>query len=253
MKPFFPLWFFLVLVSVVVLPDHSNPIADPAIAAIVHSFSTQQESEFGRLRREMVEKQIRLRGVNDQQVLEAMQSVPRHQFVPASSIDEAYEDHPVPIGYGQTISQPYIVAYMTELVRVSGQSKALEIGTGSGYQAAVLAEIADSVFTIEIIEPLGETADGRLKNLGYENIWAKIADGYYGWEEHAPYDVIVVTAAAEHVPPPLVEQLSDGGRMAIPVGHPFLVQTLILVEKQNGKITSRSILPVRFVPFQRRK
>jgi len=253
MKPFIPLWIFIFILAVVVVQDHSSPVYDPAAAAVVHSFSSQQASEFDHLRNRMVERQIRLRGVKDEHVLNAMRKVPRHQFVPRSSIDEAYEDHPVPIGYGQTISQPYIVAYMTELVEVSDRSKVLEVGTGSAYQAAILAEIVDSVFTIEIIEPLGEAAKMRLQSLGFENVSVKIADGYHGWKEHAPYDAIVVTAAAEHIPPPLIEQLKDGGRMVIPVGHPFLVQTLMLVEKQNGKITSRSLLPVRFVPLQRRQ
>ncbi|MEE9186537.1 MAG: protein-L-isoaspartate(D-aspartate) O-methyltransferase [Bacteroidota bacterium] len=251
MRPLVSYWLLVLIVAVIVVPDHNSPVTDPTAASIIRSFSPQQESEFKRLRHRMVERQIRLRGIKDQSVLEAMRTVPRHQFVPPSSISEAYEDRPLPIGYGQTISQPYIVAYMTELLQVSDQSNALEIGTGSGYQAAVLAEIVDSVFTIEIIELLGEAADGRLKNLAYQNVQVKVADGYYGWEEHAPYDAIVVTAAAEHIPPPLIDQLKDGGKMVIPVGHPFLVQTLMLVEKHDGKITSRSLLPVRFVPFRR--
>lgn len=251
MKPLIPLWFFIFIISVVLVPYHTSPLVDPSSVIVPRSFSGQQESQFERLRHQMVERQIRLRGVNDKPVLDAMRKVPRHQFVPASSIDEAYEDHPVPIGYGQTISQPYIVAYMTELVNASGKRTVLEIGTGSGYQAAILAEVVDSVFTVEIIEPLGETAQQRLKNLGYKNIQVKVADGYHGWKEHAPYDAIVVTAAAEHIPPPLIEQLKDGGKMVIPVGHAFLVQTLMLVEKQGGKITTRSVLPVRFVPLQR--
>lgn len=199
----------------------------------------------------MVEEQIADRGIKDGRVLQAMRKVPRHEFVPRERISDAYGDHPLPIGYGQTISQPYIVALMTELVRPQQHDKMLEVGAGSGYQAAVLAEIIDSVFTVEIVQPLASSADTRLKRLGYKNIWVKHADGYYGWPEHAPFDAIVVTAAAEHIPPPLIQQLKEGGRMIIPVGHPFFVQNLVLVEKKGGKITTRNIAPVRFVPLTR--
>jgi len=204
-------------------------------------------------RERMVNLQIKARGVKNEFVLKAMSKVPRHLFVPKSHIDEAYDDGPVPIGYGQTISQPFIVAYMTEVIDPEKCKKVLEIGTGSGYQAAILAEIVDSVFTIEIITELYKEAKERLEKLGYKNIKVKNADGYYGWKEHAPFDAIVVTAAAEFVPPPLIEQLKDGGKMVIPVGSPFYTQNLVLIEKKEGKIYSKNLIPVRFVPFIRGK
>lgn len=207
--------------------------------------------DFARLREAMVRTQLEQRGVKDKSTLQAMRKVERHLFVPERQIANAYNDSPLPIGYGQTISQPYIVAYMTEVVQPKRHHRVLEIGTGSGYQAAVLAEIVEEVYTIEIIKELGTSAADRLSRLGYENIRVKVADGYYGWEEHAPFDAIVVTAAAEHIPPPLVDQLKEGGKMIIPVGSPFFVQTLMLVEKKGGKITTRSLMPVRFVPFRR--
>jgi protein-L-isoaspartate(D-aspartate) O-methyltransferase len=166
-------------------------------------------------------------------------------------VNDAYDDRPLPIGYGQTISQPYIVAYMTELVKPQADHRVLEIGTGSGYQAAVLAGIVDTVYTIEIITELEIVAAERLKKLGHKNVKVKNADGYYGWEEYSPFDAIVVTAAAEYIPPPLIAQLKDGGTMVIPVGSPFFVQTLMLVEKQGEEITTESLIPVRFVPFKR--
>lgn len=213
----------------------------------------QQEREYDRLRGEMVRNQIARRGISDEAVLEAMRAVPRHLFVPDYLRDSAHEDTPLPIGHGQTISQPFIVAYMTETVEPRPDFTVLEIGTGSGYQAAVLAKIVKEVYTIEIIPELGNAAAARLKTLEYNNIKVKVADGYYGWKEHAPYDAIVVTAAAEHIPPPLIEQLTDGGRMIIPVGSPFMVQMLTLVRKENGKTTAESLMPVRFVPFTRSK
>lgn len=204
-----------------------------------------------RPRQEMVRTQIAARGVRDPAVLEAMRKAPRHRFVPEEQVRHAYEDRPLAIGHGQTISQPYIVALMTELVQPQPNHKVLEIGAGSGFQAAVLAEIVDQVFTIEIIEALFHWSRQRLQLTGYENVTVKHADGYYGWEEHAPFDSIVVTAAAPHIPPPLIAQLKDGGRMVIPVGSRFRTQQLVLVEKQGDRITSRNILPVRFVPFTR--
>lgn len=204
--------------------------------------------DFDRQRREMVESQIRGRGVTDPLTLRAMAAVPRHLYVPENQRQIAYSDRPLPIGYGQTISQPYIVAYMTEAIKPKKHFRVLEIGTGSGYQAAVLAEIVQHVYTIEIVEPLGLTAKALLER-EYDNVSVKIADGYHGWEEHGPFDAIVVTAAAEHIPPPLIEQLKDGGRMIIPVGSPFRVQQLMLVEKRDGRVTSRALMPVRFVPF----
>ena len=186
----------------------------------------------------------------DARVMTAMATVPRHEFVPSGVRSAAYLNRPLPIGYGQTISQPYIVALMTDLLELPAGSRVLEVGTGSGYQAAVLAELVKEVFTIEIVEPLGERARKTLARLGYKNVQVNIGDGYYGWKEHAPYDGIVVTAAANHVPPPLVRQLKAGGRMFIPVGGQFAVQHLVLVAKDlDGTVTTRQILPVRFVPL----
>jgi protein-L-isoaspartate(D-aspartate) O-methyltransferase len=186
----------------------------------------------------------------DPRVMAVMGQVPRHEFVPEPQKPHAYENRPLPIGHGQTISQPYIVALMTDLMRVRPGDTVLEIGTGSGYQAAVLAGLARAVYTIEIIEPLGRQACERLKRLAYRQVACKVGDGYYGWDEHAPYDAIVVTAAASHVPPPLIRQLKPGGRMVIPVGAQFLTQYLLLVEKSaDGTVSTRQILPVRFVPL----
>lgn len=186
----------------------------------------------------------------DTHVMQAMATVPRHEFVPSGYRNSAYENRPLPIGHGQTISQPYVVALMTDLLAIKPGDKALEVGTGSGYQAAVLAQLADQVYSIEIIKPLAERATKVLKKLGYNNVETRTGDGYYGWEEQAPFDVIVVTAAAGHVPPPLIKQLKPGGRMVIPVGSRFMVQHLVLVEKnKKGKISTRQILPVMFVPL----
>ena len=186
----------------------------------------------------------------DPRVLTAIATVPRHEFVPMKLRSLAYVNRPLPIGHGQTISQPYIVAIMTELLRVESHSRVLEIGTGSGYQAAILAELVNEVYSIEIIKPLAEQAATRLARLGYHKVKTRQGDGYYGWEQHAPFDAIVVTAAASHIPPPLIEQLKVGGRMIIPVGSPFMAQELLLVKKEEGeKITTRQILPVRFVPL----
>ena len=210
-----------------------------------------QDDKYTGTREKMVEDQIESRGISNQPTLDAMKKVPRHKFVPPNLLDRAYDDGPLPIGYGQTISQPYIVAYMTAVIDPKPGQKILEIGTGSGYQAAVLAEIIDSVFTIEIVTELYKSSEKKLKELGYKNVLCKNADGYYGWKKYAPFDAIIVTAAAEYIPPPLIEQLKDGGKMIIPVGSPFLNQTLILVEKNGEEITTTSLLPVRFVPFTR--
>lgn len=210
-----------------------------------------QSDQFEKARVRMVETQIEFRGITNKPVLQAFKDVRRHKFVPEKYIDYAYDDRPLPIGYGQTISQPYIVAYMTEIIKPGKEFKVLEIGTGSGYQAAILSKIVAEVFTVEIISELGETAKERLNKLNYQNVKVKVADGYYGWEEQAPFDAIVVTAAAEYIPPPLIEQLKEGGRMIIPVGTPFLVQQLMLVEKKKGEIKTTSMMPVRFVPFTR--
>jgi len=190
------------------------------------------------------------KGELDSRVMEIIGRVPRHEFVPVEGRFEAYENRPLPIGYGQTTSQPYIVALMTDLMELKPDSRVLEIGTGSGYQAAILAELCDQVFTIEIIKPLGKAAAERLQRLGYDRIQLRVGDGYYGWKEEAPFDVIVVTAAASHVPPPLIRQLKPGGRMVIPVGSRFMVQQLLLIEKdEQGGVATRQILPVRFVPL----
>jgi len=186
----------------------------------------------------------------DPRVMTAIATVPRHEFVPAAQRHHAYANRPLPIGHGQTISQPYIVALMSDLIKPRAGDRVLEIGTGSGYQAAILAELTGAVYSIEIIEALGKQAAGRLPGLGYDNITLRIGDGYYGWKEQAPFDAIVVTAAASHVPPPLVAQLKPGGRMVIPVGSRFLTQQLVLIEKQaDGQLITRQILPVKFVPL----
>ena len=186
----------------------------------------------------------------DDRVMEAMLTVPRHQFVPPEQKEYAYENRPLPIGHGQTISQPYIVALMTDLLEAGRESTVLEVGTGSGYQAAIAAQLVKTVYTIEIIEPLAAQADARFRKLGYANIVNRAGDGYYGWSEHGPFDAIIVTAAASHVPPPLVRQLKPGGRMVIPVGSRFQTQQLLLVIKdEEDTVRTRQILPVRFVPL----
>jgi protein-L-isoaspartate(D-aspartate) O-methyltransferase len=201
----------------------------------------------------MVREQIESRGITNARVLAAMTKVPRHEFVPEHLADAAYEDHPLPIGYSQTISQPYIVALMTELLQLEPGEKILEVGTGSGYQAAILAEVGAQVYSIEILEPLAKTSAELLQRLGYTNIHVKAGDGYLGWPEHAPYDAIVVTAAADRrVPPPLVEQLKSGGRLVIPVGDGQPQQSLLLVEKgTDGNVTTHNVAPVMFVPLTR--
>jgi protein-L-isoaspartate(D-aspartate) O-methyltransferase len=186
----------------------------------------------------------------DLRVMEVMGRVARHEFVPQNLIRRAYENRPLPIGYGQTISQPYIVALMTDLARVGPDAIVLELGTGSGYQAAVLAELTQRVYSMEIVPELGKAARKRLDRLGYRNVEVRVGDGYHGWEEHAPFDAIVVTAAASHVPPPLVRQLKPGGRIVITVGSPFQTQQLTLVEKSlEGSVRTRQVLPVIFVPL----
>jgi len=210
-----------------------------------------QDDRYKNDRDRMVSRQIENRGISNKPTLDAMRNVSRHNFVPPNLVDRAYDDGPLPIGYGQTISQPYIVAFMTAVIDPKTEFKVLEIGTGSGYQAAVLSEIVSEIYTIEIITELYNSSRKRLKELGYENVSCKNADGYYGWEDHAPFDAIVVTAAAEYIPPPLIDQLKDGGKMIIPVGSPFLNQSLILVDKEGEEITTTNLLPVRFVPFTR--
>lgn len=195
----------------------------------------------------MFEPQLRARGIRDPLVLAAMNAVPRHLFVPPELVAEAYEDRPLPIGHGQTISQPYIVAFMTEALRLAGGERVLEIGTGCGYQAAVLAEIADEVYTIEIVEELARAAERRLRDLHYRNVHVRTGDGWRGWPEAAPFDAILLAAAPERVPSALVDQLRVGGRMVLPLGGDS--QELILVEKTESGVRHRSLLPVRFVPM----
>ena len=199
-------------------------------------------------RQAMVDQQIAARGVSDPATLEAMRTVPRHEFLPLRLRDEAYMDYPLPIGHGQTISQPYIVAFMTEAISPQPGEKILEIGAGSGYQAAILAQMGADVYTVEIVEPLAEMARQTLERLGYRNAHVLHGDGFRGWPEHAPFDAIIVTCAPDKIPPDLVAQLKDGGRMIIPVGG-GMEQELILLRKQGGKIEQQSILPVRFVPM----
>jgi len=229
-----------------------------SLATVAFLFSQGDEETFRKHREEMVRTQIASprwsasEAVRDTRVLEAMRQTPRHRFVPTALVPHAYEDRPLPIGYGQTISQPYIVAKMTELLEPKKGQRALEVGTGSGYQAAVLSLLVAEVYTIEIIEPLGIAARQRLAALGYKNAEVRIGDGYYGWPEKAPFDCIVVTAAANHIPPPLVEQLRPGGRMVIPLGNPFQTQMLVLVTKGTKgprDIQVHNIMPVAFVPL----
>jgi len=213
-------------------------------------FSADAE-QYDQERQLMVEKQIKQRGVVDPQLLDAMLKVPRHLFVPENMVSLAYNDTPLPIGYGQTISQPYIVALMTDSLKVEEGFKVLEIGTGSGYQAAVLAEIGCQVFTVEVIKILADTAQERLKSLGYPEINVRWGDGYFGWKEEAPFDSIIVTCAIDHVPPPLIEQLKEGGKMVIPVGPPYSLQTLWLFTKEKDQLTSENLGGVIFVPLLR--
>jgi protein-L-isoaspartate(D-aspartate) O-methyltransferase len=215
--------------------------------------ATGKADLFAEQRQAMVVQQLRGRDIDSQAVLRAMATVPRHLFVPEQLRDQAYIDFPLPIGHGQTISQPYIVAYMTQAIQPAPQHRVLEIGTGSGYQAAVLAEIVERVYTVEIIPDLAQSAGRRLRELGYGRVQTREGDGYHGWPAAGPFDAILVTAAAEFIPPPLLEQLKEGGRLLIPVGSPFQVQHLTLVQKEQGRLTTRILLPVRFVPLRRAK
>jgi protein-L-isoaspartate(D-aspartate) O-methyltransferase len=204
--------------------------------------------DFAAQRQQMVQQQLVTRGINDQRVLAAMAKVPREEFVTSESRAASYEDGPLPIGYGQTISQPYIVAFMTEQLRPNPTDRVLEVGTGSGYQAAILADLVSEVYSIEIVSLLAKNAEETLHRLGYKNVHLKIGDGYQGWPEAAPFDAIIVTCAPDKVPQPLVDQLKDGGRMVIPVGDKF-AQQLYLLEKKNGQLKQSATLPVRFVPM----
>lgn len=220
-------------------PDPARPAAPPPVA----------ESVWAEARSRMVRDQIVARGIADPRVLEAMARVPRHEFVPAAQRGEAYEDWPLPIGYGQTISQPYIVAFMTAAVDPKPGDRVLEIGTGSGYQAAVLADLVAEVYTVEIVEPLAQRAEADLKRLGYANVKVRAGDGYQGWPEAAPFDAVLVTCAPEAVPPALVGQLREGGRMIIPVGSQWGAQELYLLRKTATGMKRQGVLPVRFVPM----
>jgi len=222
-----------------------------ALPLVLPGLAAAQSDPYAVERERMVARQLEARGIEDPATLAAMREVPRHEFVPVDRRRHAYQDRPVPIGYGQTISQPHLVAYMTERVRPRAGMRVLEIGTGSGYQAAVLGAILDEVYTIEIIGDLARWGAENLRRAGYDHVQVRHGDGYYGWPEKAPFDAIVVTAAADHIPPPLLEQLSDGGTMVIPVGSPFLTQTLMLVTREGEDIRTRSLVPVRFVPLTR--
>jgi protein-L-isoaspartate(D-aspartate) O-methyltransferase len=205
------------------------------------------KKNFEEARERMVRSQLAARGIKNDEVLDAMKKIPRHVFVPENMLSHAYSDEPLPIGEGQTISQPYIVAYMTEVLELQGGERVLEIGTGSGYQTAILAEMASQVFTMELVESLSKRAQEALEKLGYSNILFKIGDGTYGWEEHAPFDAVMVTAAPDKVPHSLEEQLKIGGRMIIPVGA--AIQELVLITRGKKKFKRKKLLPVRFVPL----
>lgn len=234
----------LAVLFTVLTPETGNYLLNgPALEADV----SEEFDEYNDLRKQMVETQLRSRDIDDEMVLTVMGRVPRHKFMPSLFLDQAYEDHPVPIGYAQTISQPYIVALMTQSLEVKNSYKILEIGTGSGYQAAVLAELVDKVYTIEIIEALAKRSTQTLRD--YDNIEVKHADGYFGWEEKAPFDAVIVTAAANHIPNPLIEQLKDGGRLIIPLASPAGFQTLTLITKKGEDLETRFITGVRFVPM----
>ena len=226
-----------------------------AIAVLTASGCGQKApsvSDFAAQRQQMVQRQLMARGIHEERVLAAMAKVPREEFVAPESRAASYEDGPLPIGYGQTISQPYIVAFITEQLRPKSSDRVLEVGTGSGYQAAILAELVAEVYSIEIVEPLAKNAEATLQRLGYKNVHVKAGDGYSGWPEEGPFDAIIVTCAPDHVPQQLTDQLKDGGRMVIPVGERF-AQQLYLLEKKNGQLKESATLPVRFVPMARER
>jgi protein-L-isoaspartate(D-aspartate) O-methyltransferase len=244
--PLFESRALLALLGILLLQCTSsrNEFLSPATVAAQAGADSEEQRQ---ARQHMVEEQIVARDVRDARVLAAMRKIPRHLFVPSQMLPYAYADEPLPIGYGQTISQPYIVAFMSEALELKPQERVLEIGTGSGYQAAVLAELACEVYSIEIVEPLGKEAAERLKRLGYTNVKLRIGDGYRGWPEAAPFDAIMVTAAPDRVPPALVEQLRDGGRLVLPVGRFF--QNLIRIRRTRKGTQQETLLPVRFVPM----
>jgi protein-L-isoaspartate(D-aspartate) O-methyltransferase len=223
----------------------------PAAAVATEPEASPTSDPYLEARQEMVEYQMRARDIGDERVLAAMESVPRHEFVSPATLDEAYEDYPLPIGFGQTISQPYIVALMTQMLALEPGDKVLEIGTGSGYQAAVLAELTERVYTIEIVPQLADRAHTTLDRLGYGSVTSKQGDGYWGWEEEAPFDAIVVTAAPDHIPQPLLNQLADGGRMVIPIGPPGGYQSLWQITREGDEFHNFNWGGVRFVPLTR--
>lgn len=244
-----------------VVPEESDDVSSEESTGVVpeesplpseeYADSLPEEStdDFSQKRMQMVELQLKGRDILDEKVLEAMGRVPRHKFVDESLWDEAYADYPLPIGEGQTISQPYVVALMTQALNLNGSEKVLEIGTGSGYQAAVLAEIVEEVYTVEIREKLAEMAENSLSNLGYANVHVQSSDGYFGWEEHAPYDAIMITCAVNHIPPPLISQLKEGGRLILPLGPTTYYQSLTLLQKTDEGLSSEYITSVLFVPM----
>ncbi len=224
-----------------------NPVFILILLAIPGACFAQSDAFFNE-RKQMVSQQIKARGISNKEILNAFLQVPRHEFVTADYIRFAYTDSPLPINEGQTISQPYIVAFMTEILDLKSTDRVLEVGTGSGYQAAILAQICDSVFTIELFESLSIQSRKVFDKLGYKNIYCKVGDGYQGWNKKAPFDAIIVTCSPTHVPEPLKDQLAEGGRMIIPVGE-GRIQQLVLLQKKNGKIREKGVLPVRFVPM----
>jgi protein-L-isoaspartate(D-aspartate) O-methyltransferase len=211
--------------------------------------TASESPEFKKARNQLVQKHIKAKGISDSRVLAAMQAVPRHKFVPQDLLSVAYADRPLPIGEGQTISQPYVVALMTQILQLSTDDRVLEIGTGSGYQAAVLAKVAGTVYSIEIKEKLYRRASKTLKSLGYGNVKTRHGDGYYGWPQAAPFDAVMITAAVDHIPPPLLKQLKEGGKLALPLGNPFSYQNLVLVTKQGDDLIVKQITGVLFVPM----
>ncbi|MGB5377192.1 protein-L-isoaspartate(D-aspartate) O-methyltransferase [Muriicola sp.] len=220
------------------------------LVSVCHSYA---QENYAAQRQRMLKEQLEPRGITDKATLKAMGSIPREYFVPEAQKPFAYQDSPLPIGEGQTISQPFMVAYMTQKLELSSSDRVLEIGTGSGYQAAILSQMVDSVFTIEIVNSLAQVAIQRMVNLNIPNVAVRIGDGYYGWKEKAPFNAIIVTAGAERIPLYLVEQLAENGRMVIPVGPNNGVRQLVLLKKKKGKIKTRNLMPVRFVPFVRQK
>ncbi|MBU1201508.1 MAG: protein-L-isoaspartate(D-aspartate) O-methyltransferase [Nanoarchaeota archaeon] len=236
----------VVLIGIIFLTNRTSVVEE---SFIEKNETILVEDKYFEMRKNMIERQLKGRDISDRKVLEVMNKIERHRFVPPSLVNDAYGDFPLPIGHGQTISQPYIVALMTQILELKEDDVVLELGTGSGYQAAVLSEIVKKVYTVEIIQSLADEASDRLKRLGYENVEVKHGDGYFGLEENAPFDAIIVTAAANHIPPPLIKQLKEGGRLVIPLGETFSFQTLTIVTKVEGELKTEFVTGVRFVPL----